>query len=284
MTSSWSGGSDRTAWRVVDATIVVGLAVVVLAVARGTIGTASLDAGTDPLLTVLPVLVVLCGGLLAARLWPVTVTTIGRLLPRRWVGARLGLLGAARRPLRPVATVAFLTAATAVVVFAGSYRSTLAQGAVDQAAYRGADDRAGDHRDHPRAAAGRRDTVGVRRARPARRRLPGGAVRGQRAGVVVGGGAGRAAGRRAVRARQRRLVAARRRRARPADRGGPPGRAVGPGRRRRAGRCATGRPHRERRRGPAAGHRVVAAGRRARRRCRPDADSRAASAPSCRRR
>ena len=33
--------------------------------------------GTDPLLTVLPVLVVLCGGLLAARLWPVTVTTIG---------------------------------------------------------------------------------------------------------------------------------------------------------------------------------------------------------------
>ena len=135
VTSSWSGGSDRTAWRVVDATIVVGLGVVVLAVARGTIGTASLDAGTDPLLTVLPVLVVLCGGLLAARLWPVTVTTIGRLLPRRWVGARLGLLGAARRPLRPVATVAFLTAATAVVVFAGSYRSTLAQGAVDQAAY-----------------------------------------------------------------------------------------------------------------------------------------------------
>ena len=48
VTSSWAGGSERTAWRVVDATIVVGLAVVALAVARGTIGTASLDAGTDP--------------------------------------------------------------------------------------------------------------------------------------------------------------------------------------------------------------------------------------------
>jgi hypothetical protein len=140
VTSSWWGGSshsggDRTAWRVVDATIVVGLAVVALAVARGTIGTASLGGGTDPLLTVLPVLVVLCGGLLAARLWPVTVTTLGRVLPHAWVGARVGLLGAARRPLRPVATVAFLTAATAVVVFAGSYRSTLAQGAVDQATF-----------------------------------------------------------------------------------------------------------------------------------------------------
>ncbi len=135
VTSSWAGSAERAAWRVVDATVVVGLAVVALSVARGTVGAASLGAGTDPLLTALPVLVVLCGGLLAARLWPATVTVLGRVLPHRWVAARLALLGGARRPLRPVATVAFLTAATAVVVFAGSYRSTLAQGAVDQAAF-----------------------------------------------------------------------------------------------------------------------------------------------------
>ncbi|MFI5101017.1 MAG: FtsX-like permease family protein, partial [Actinomycetes bacterium] len=135
VTSSWGGSADRTAWRVVDATVVVGLAVVALSVARGTVGAAALDSGTDPLLAALPVLVVLCGGLLAARLWPATVTLLGRVVPHRWVAARLALLGGSRRPLRPVATVAFLTAATAVVVFAGSYRSTLAQGAVDQAAF-----------------------------------------------------------------------------------------------------------------------------------------------------
>jgi hypothetical protein len=135
VTSSWAGSDERTAWRVVDATVVVGLAVVALSVARGTVGAATLDAGNDPLLTALPVLVVLCGGLLAARLWPAGVTLLGRAVPHRWVAARLALLGGARRPLRPVATVAFLTAATAVVVFAGSYRSTLAQGAVDQAAF-----------------------------------------------------------------------------------------------------------------------------------------------------
>jgi hypothetical protein len=135
VTSSWVGSGPRTAWRVVDALVLGAAAAGALAVARGTVGAAALDGGTDPLLAALPVLVVVCGGLLAARLWPPAVTALGRALPGRWVGTRLALLGGVRRPLRSVATVAFVTAATAVVVFAGSYRATLAQGAVDQAAF-----------------------------------------------------------------------------------------------------------------------------------------------------
>src|SRR5204863_6007844 len=96
--------------------------------------TAAAAAG-DPVLLTLPVIAVVCGGLLAARLWPAALTPLARALPPRWLGARLGLLGARRRPLRPVATVAFLTAAVALVVFAGAYRATLARGAVDQAAF-----------------------------------------------------------------------------------------------------------------------------------------------------
>ncbi len=136
VTSSWAVGAQaRTAWRVVDAAVVVGLATAALAIGRGVIGTTALGSGIDPLLTALPVIAVVCGGLLAARVWPWLASSVGRALPRGWLGARLGLLGVVRRPFRPVATVAFLTAATGVVVFAGGYRSTLDQGAVDQAAF-----------------------------------------------------------------------------------------------------------------------------------------------------
>ena len=129
------GTQAATAWRVVDAAVLVAFAMAGLAISRGVISAASLDGGADPLLTVLPVIAVLTGGLLAARAWPFLAAWVGRVLPRRWLASRLALLGVVRRPLRPVATVAFLTAATAIVVFAGGYRSTLAQGAVDQAAF-----------------------------------------------------------------------------------------------------------------------------------------------------
>ena len=136
VTSSWAPGArPATAWRVVDAAVLVGLATAGLAISRGVISAASLDGGTDPLLTVLPAIAVLAGGLLAARGWPFLAAWVGRVLPTRWLASRLALLGVVRRPLRPVATVAFLTAATAIVVFAGGYRSTLEQGAVDQAAF-----------------------------------------------------------------------------------------------------------------------------------------------------
>jgi hypothetical protein len=135
-TLGWpAGGPERTAWRVVDGIVVAGLATAALALARGTVSTASLSSGTDPLLMALPVLVAACGGLLAARFWPLVTAAAGRAVPARWLATRLALLGASRRPLRSVATVAFVTATTGVVVFGGSYRATLAQGAADQAAY-----------------------------------------------------------------------------------------------------------------------------------------------------
>ncbi len=129
--SARAAGSAATVRRAIDLTVLAGVGAAALALGRG-----SVTAGeADPLLLALPVIGVVCGGLAAGRVWPPLLTPVARLLPARWLGARLGLLAALRRPLRPVATVAFLAAAVAVVVFAGAYRATLSQGAVDQAGF-----------------------------------------------------------------------------------------------------------------------------------------------------
>jgi hypothetical protein len=73
--------------------------------------------------------------LVVGRAWPALTVGLARLLPRRALAPRLGLVGAVRSPLRPVATAAFLAAATGIVAFAGSYQATLAQGARDQATF-----------------------------------------------------------------------------------------------------------------------------------------------------
>lgn len=135
-TLSWA---PDHAWRVLDGVVVAGAAVAVFALARGAVTVSGLQQRTDPLLVALPILTVVCGGLLAGRIFPLLVpgaVKAARRLPRRWeLPVRLGLSGAARRPLRAVATVAFLAAATGIVVFAGGYRATLSQGAQDQAAF-----------------------------------------------------------------------------------------------------------------------------------------------------
>jgi hypothetical protein len=128
-------GRARAAWRAVDVTIVAGAVVAALAISRGAVSTQSLAGGTDPLLLALPVITVVCGGLLVGRIWPALTAGLSRILPRRALATRLGLVGAVRSPLRPVATAAFLAAATGIVAFAGSYQATLAQGARDQAAF-----------------------------------------------------------------------------------------------------------------------------------------------------
>ncbi len=130
-----SGPSARAAWRGVDIVIVAGAVTAALALARGAITAQSLGQSFDPLLVALPVLAVVCGGLLVGRLWPPLTAAASRLVPRRLLAPRLGLVGAVRNPLRPVATAAFLAAAVAIVTFAGAYQATLRQGAVDQAAF-----------------------------------------------------------------------------------------------------------------------------------------------------
>ena len=92
--------------------------------------------GSDPLVVALPVLAAITGGLVAARLWAPVARLAARALPTNSVAGRIGLLGLIRRPLRPSATVAFLTAAVASVVFAGAYRATLLASDADQAAFR----------------------------------------------------------------------------------------------------------------------------------------------------
>ncbi len=130
-----TGTGSQTAWRTVDITIAAGLVVAALALARGAVTTEALTDRTDPLLLALPVIVVICGGLIVGRAWPWLTAAASRALPRRLLAPRLGLVGAVRSPLRPVATAAFLAAATGIVTFAGAYQATLARGAADQAAF-----------------------------------------------------------------------------------------------------------------------------------------------------
>ena len=128
----WPDARSRALWRVLDLVAVFSLGTAVLAADRGS---SDLSAGSDPLVVTLPVLTAVVAGLVAARLWSPASRLVARLLPARSVAGRIGLLGLIRRPLRPAATVAFLTAAVASVVFAGAYRATLLAADADQAAF-----------------------------------------------------------------------------------------------------------------------------------------------------
>jgi hypothetical protein len=131
----WPDTEPRSAWRTVDLLALASLGAAVLAASRGSVGASSLEDRADPLLVALPMLAAVTTGLIAARLWPPLARLAERLVPQRSLAGRIALLGAVRRPLRAVATTAFLTAAVASVVFAGAYRSTLLEGSADQAAY-----------------------------------------------------------------------------------------------------------------------------------------------------
>ena len=130
----WPETSRGTAWRTAELLIVVALGAAGLAAARGSTVAATPD-GNDPLLTALPMLVCVAGGLLAARLWVPLAAALAHRLPTRAVASRLAVVGAVRRPLVVVTTVGFVTAAIAAVVFSGAYRATLLEGAADQAGF-----------------------------------------------------------------------------------------------------------------------------------------------------
>ena len=131
----WPDTESKSAWRTVDLVALACLGTAALAASRGAVATGTLRARSDPLLVALPLLAAVTTGLVAARLWIPLARLAEKLLPRRSIAGRIALLGAVRRPLRAVATTAFLAAAVASVVFAGAYRSTLLQGSADQAAY-----------------------------------------------------------------------------------------------------------------------------------------------------
>lgn len=135
------GASDARGWRTshgprraVAVAAAVCLGGVALVAARGGVDAATAGSG-DALLVMLPALALVTSGLVAAWLWSPLVRLTQRVLPQRWVGARLGIAASAGRPLRPMATVAVVTAAVGMAVFAGGYRASLDQGAADQARF-----------------------------------------------------------------------------------------------------------------------------------------------------
>ena len=120
-----------------DAAAVGALVAVVLALARGAANTNSLanERGTGAVLLVLPALIAFIGSVVWAR----ALTPALRLLERRGrdapVPVRLAALSLARNPGRAAVAVAFLVVSLGLAVFAATYRSTLARGESDQAAF-----------------------------------------------------------------------------------------------------------------------------------------------------
>ena len=122
----WPADAARSTTLVLDSLTLAGAAATLWLVTNG---------GPERATAVLVALVVLTG-LLAARLWPLAV----RLAARNRAGApvrvrgSVALAGQLRRPLLPRVTAGFVAAACCALVFAGSYRESLTQSAVDQAA------------------------------------------------------------------------------------------------------------------------------------------------------
>lgn len=127
-TPGWADAA--AAWRLLGYAAGAAAIGLVLVVSRG-----SSSGSADSLVTVLPVLVLLVAALGAARVWPWLVGVAARAVPRRRVGLQLGVAGIARHPLLAAATVALIAAGIGSCQFAVSYRATLRQGALDEAAY-----------------------------------------------------------------------------------------------------------------------------------------------------
>ena len=107
-----------------------------IGLARGGLSAATLATGGDrTLLLLLPLLICFGGAVVVGRL----VGPLTRLAERGArtgpMSLRLALLALARAPSRTVATAAFLAVSLGLALFATAYRSTLAGGARDEAAF-----------------------------------------------------------------------------------------------------------------------------------------------------
>jgi FtsX-like permease family len=125
------------AGRIVDVAALGALVAVILALARGAANTSALanERGTGAVLLLLPALIVF----VAAVVWARILTPALRALERRGrnapVPVRLAALSLARNPGRAAVAVAFLVVSLGLALFAETYRSTLARGETDQAAF-----------------------------------------------------------------------------------------------------------------------------------------------------
>ena len=121
--------------RPIDALGLGALGTAALALNRGSATPSSLVAKGDPLLAVLPLLAGLVAAWVAIRFVPPVVVGLARMLGRRAPLARTALGEVARRPTVPLLTAGFLAATTTLGLFSLGYRSTLANGDHDQAAF-----------------------------------------------------------------------------------------------------------------------------------------------------
>jgi hypothetical protein len=104
--------------------------------ARGGLSSDTLASGGDrTLLLLLPALVCFVVAVVAARLLRPLMRLAERASRRAPSAVRLALLALARAPARTAATAAFLVVSLGLALFAVTYRSTLEQGARDQAAF-----------------------------------------------------------------------------------------------------------------------------------------------------
>jgi hypothetical protein len=128
------GGASFTP---LDAGALGALGVIVFALARSDLEAEDLasETGSGALLLVLPALVAFVAAVAAARAVGPTLRLAERLGRRGPLSLRLAALALARNPGRAAVAVSFLTVSFGLALFADAYRSTLARGQEDQAAF-----------------------------------------------------------------------------------------------------------------------------------------------------
>jgi hypothetical protein len=118
----------------IDVLAAAALAAAVLAAARGSADSGDLRS-SDPLLPVLPSLVCLTAGVVAARATGGLARLAERAARGRSPGPRLAALWLARGGARSSITTGFLVVSIGLALFAGTYAGTLVRGERDQAAF-----------------------------------------------------------------------------------------------------------------------------------------------------
>ena len=120
-----------------DAAALGALAVVVITLLRGDLDQASLaaESGTSVALVLLPGLVTFVAAVACARLLRPALLLLERASRGRSVSLRLAALSLARHPGHAAVAAAFLLVSVGLAVFAESYRTTLARGQEEQAAF-----------------------------------------------------------------------------------------------------------------------------------------------------
>jgi hypothetical protein len=127
----------RRSFSALDAAALGAVAVIAITLLRGDLDQETLaqESGTAAALVLLPGLVTFVAAVVCARLLRPGLLLLERASRGRSVGLRLAALSLARHPGHAAVAAAFLVVSVGLAVFAESYRSTLARGQEEQAAY-----------------------------------------------------------------------------------------------------------------------------------------------------